>query len=111
MADEIKTPADVYGRLFEEVGIENRGELQKVLDEHMNDPVMTTGSVDDGIRYIVNLTKERLPKAPPPPEEPGPYDDGFVYRDGPKASEKGLTDAITRRKAYKRGWGRKAWEE
>jgi hypothetical protein len=76
--------------------------VQEVLDRHMNDPIMTTGSVEDGIQYVVNLTKERLPKPKP---EPSPFEDGYKYpvnQATPKKDD-GLLDSIRKRKQERRG--------
>ena len=98
--DEIRPPADVYGRLFTEVGIENRGIIQETIERHFNDYPMTHGTVEEGIQHIVTLVKDKLPKPKP---EPQPMEDGYRYQEGPKAEKYGLTDAITRRKAQRRG--------
>jgi hypothetical protein len=108
MVDAIKTPGDVYARLFEEVGIEHRGTIQQVLDEHMSDPVMTTGSIDDGLTYIANLARERLGKSAsytPQAKEPKPFEDGFKYptnQDKPQP-ESSFLDSIRARRAQRRG--------
>jgi hypothetical protein len=101
--EEIRTPADAYHLWLKEVGIENRGILQETIDRHMNDYVMTNGTVQEGFQHILERTKERLPKAPPPPPEPGPMENGYRYQEGPKGEKHGLSDALVRRRAQRRG--------
>jgi hypothetical protein len=72
----------VYGRLFEEVGIEHRALIQETLERSMNDYPMTHGSIEEGIQHIVTLVKNKLPKSKP---EPQFGDDGYVLKESPSS--------------------------
>jgi hypothetical protein len=75
--------------------------LHRVLEEHLYDDFMHNTPVEEGIRRIVQLTKEKLPKAPQPKPITG-FEHGMELRAPEEERGPGLAGAIRRRREHLR---------